>query len=115
MQKWTVVVAIVGDDAKTKASLEHEVNRADQAAAIEAALGRQLPCVLEPTDQLLIYAEPFEAGADEAPSTEELVRQLDIPRPYGSAEDKARWKAKAEQHTRDVAANLNSDTPKGPK
>jgi hypothetical protein len=94
MPKWIVVVAVVGEDGKTKGSIEHEAERADQAAAIEAVLGRQLPAAMGPTDQLLIYAEPAEGAGQPAP---EIL--WDIPGPQRDPKDpygnEARGKAQA--------------------
>jgi hypothetical protein len=94
MPKWTVVVAVVGEDGNTKGSIEHEAERADQATAIEAVLGRQLPTGVDPTDQLLIYAEPSEGGGQPAP---EIIWDIPGPKrdpkdPYGN---EARGKAQA--------------------
>ncbi|MBZ5540936.1 MAG: hypothetical protein LAN61_10510 [Acidobacteriia bacterium] len=74
MSKWIVVVVVADESSTNKARVEHQVERADQMTAIEAVLGRQLPCAIDPADQVLIYAEPLEI--DGAP---EIV--IDVPRP----------------------------------
>jgi len=74
MPKWIVVVVVADESSTNKARVEHEIERHDQLAAIEAVLGRQLPCSIDPADQVLIYAEPLEES--DAP---EII--IDVPRP----------------------------------
>jgi hypothetical protein len=80
MSKWIVVVVIADESTSKKGKVEHEIERQDQAAAIIAALEKQLPCDLLPRDQLLVYAEPLEEN-----DVPQII--IDLPRPDRSGPD----------------------------
>jgi len=106
MAKWLVVVAIVGPNGERKGSAEHEIERPDQASAIEGVLGRSMPWAIEQQDQLLIYAEPFDEGEQEdAEWAKQYLAKMDLPHQGGTPEDIKRWREKAQKQFDDVAAS----------
>jgi hypothetical protein len=83
MPKWTVVVVVTDGDTEQKCKVEHEIERSDQMAAIEAALGRQLPCHVLPEDQVMFYAERLEEEERPEVIIESELRPLRNPaHPY---------------------------------